>query len=381
MDISQLLNCRDRALISKIEGAIANFCKLPANKQYRIGFSGGKDSHAVLAIYFLYLLLDHPPLDIEVVFADTYLETKDLYVCIDKAFDWCREKSIPVKRVVPEKSYWYFQFVTGYPVPDKFNRWCTKFLKVLPLSSQDTAMITGRHFGESTARDQRLTCGSSGECGTDMIKDSYDPIIDFTNSNVWDFLLHSDGILLYEGVFGQLQSTYNANEETNGSLRMGCFMCPVVSKNTIRCNDPSYYPIRLALEKLRQGRRIRNPIPKKSRISGANKIKIPETDYPLFDANAFTNPSPNPKVWKNYKEKKRLHDGAIYVGDRREVWQDLDKRFLIANDFITWSEIDEIDYWLFATDGLDCYPRSYSREWVESEHKRIEKLSIQLQLI
>jgi 3'-phosphoadenosine 5'-phosphosulfate sulfotransferase (PAPS reductase)/FAD synthetase len=322
--LSKVLNCQDYPLLTKIRDAIDEFGNMPPAK-YHLAFSGGKDSHALLIVFLLWKKLSNSDtFNFRILFADTRLELDGLYKLIDSI-----EGSIDDVRfdkVLPTKSYWYYQFAYGYPVPDNFNRWCTGRLKIDPMNLTKSIAITGRHFGESAARDERLSNGcSSGECGVDKIKDSYDPIKHFRDCDVWDLIFYADGTVLYEGVFNALKSTYDGSTSDKGSLRMGCFMCPVIGMKTLRKNDAPYgVEFREILEELRKSRRINNPRTKKA--------------------------------------------GAIYIDDRRYFWTRIPKHLLLVRGYITESEIQEIDN-LLASDY--SYPKTYTKKWIDSEHSKI----------
>ena len=333
--IAKILKCEDSCLINAIALAIENLTYLPKDKSYSINFSGGKDSHVLLGLYLLYLKLGYPKLEIDVCFADTKIEFHSLYQVIDRAEDWCEAHEINFVTVVGNESYWYIQYAYGYPVPNHFARWCTGKLKIQPLNKHKRIPLTGRHLGESLARDNRIkkqqsSCGTN-ECGTDKLK-AIEPIIHFRNCLIWDALFYFDGTLLYEGCFDLLKQTYKqAGDTKSGSLRMGCFMCPVIALSTIQKNyqsgliDSGAINIRMHLEELRQARRI-----------------------------------------KNQRTKK---NGAIYVLDRRINWETLDKQYLLENSWITQQDIAAIDESL---KSHYSYPPTYKREWIDLQHKIID---------
>jgi 3'-phosphoadenosine 5'-phosphosulfate sulfotransferase (PAPS reductase)/FAD synthetase len=322
-------------LYSKIKRAIHTFNKLDRSKSYHLAFSGGKDSHVLLVIYLLWKKIFNPKINIKIKFSDTRLESDSLYQLIENIELQLHGKE-RFQRVYPVNNYWFYQFIIGYPVPNWRNRWCTLKLKVEPMNQDKSIPITGRHYGESEERDKRLKADncSSGECGVDKIKKSFDPILDFRNCDIWELLFYADGTILYEGVFNHLKKTYNQSETKSGSLRMGCFMCPVVSINTLK--EKEGITIRKTLERLRESRRIRNPT----------------------------------------KRKGKYIEGAIYIEDRRTIWQELDKDILLKMGYITKAEIKEIDHFI----KLNSYPQSYSKEWIEAEHLRIKKQPTQLTL-
>ena len=331
--ISDILNCQDKTVLNAASTAIDNFLNIPDDgSQYILSFSGGKDSHVLLGIYSLYLKLGFKPINLVVRFADTKLEHHSLYKTVKLARQFCAGQQIPFEVVKGKQSYWYVQFALGYPVPDYRVRWCTGKLKVQPLMpSRKLKSITGRHFGESNARDKRLkTCGSD-TCGSDKIKKSYDPIAHYSNCLVWDSLFYFDGKILYPDVFNTLKAQYEQAEDSKtGSLRLGCFMCPVISLNTIQQNadngliDNKAIEIRLLLEELRQARRILNP-----------------------------------RTQKN---------GAIHVVDRRFYWEKLKPYFgyLILKGWANGLDLANISQSLKSDYS---YPPTYKRDWIDTQHE------------
>lgn len=238
--------------------------------EYSLCFSGGKDSHALLGVYLEWSRLTGKRLNVSVVFSDTFLEVPSLYRLVLKAREIC-DRKIPFNFAQPDldKTFWVVQFGIGYPVPTVHNRWCTGLLKINPMEALgDAIAITGSHLGESHKRDNKLSSCGSTECGIDLIVKKIDAIARWTNCDVWDYLLFYGDRYLYPGIFDDLQSTYAISAETN-SLRMGCFMCPVVALSTIEGNvsdgilPPLSSKVRQILEELRSAPRILSPKTKK----------------------------------------------------------------------------------------------------------------------
>ena len=333
--IKQLTGIKDDVLINTITKSIEHFQKLPKEQQYCLSFSGGKDSHVLLAMYLLYLKLGNTALKLVIKFADTKLEHHSLYKSIYLAKDYCRSLNIPFQIVYGKQSYWFIQFAIGYPVPTHFARWCTGKLKVQPMqNSKMIKAITGRHLGESLARDRRLqkTCGSD-TCGEDLIKDKYDPLIHWRTCQIWDALFYLDGVFLYKNCFNILKSQYEqAQDEKTGSLRLGCFMCPVISIKTIQNNqksgliDENAVNVRYLLEDLRSARRI--------------------------------------------KSERTKKNGAIYIEDRRMYWNRLDKSYLLKHNWILAKDIIAIDR---ALESNYAYPPTYKKEWIDLQHSYIKQ--------
>ncbi len=334
--ISSILKCEDKPLLQKVLDAITVFDSLDKSGKYHLAFSGGKDSHALLIVFLLWQRIrDVETHNFRLFFANTLIETRLLYELISAIQNSLDTISLEI--LYPKQSYWFYQFAVGYPVPDWKNRWCTHYLKIEPQDrvKKGGMAITGRHYGESSARDSRLRSKekgcSTGECGIDKIKSSIDPIINFRNCDVWDLIFYADETILYKGVFNALTATYNNATDEKGSLRMGCIMCPVVSVNTLKADlsRHSFVGIRDILEELRNSKRINSARTKKK--------------------------------------------GAIYIGDRRIIWQKLNKELLLGLGYITQSEIELISECL---ESDYSYPKTYTREWIDSEHQRLARQTI-----
>ena len=215
-----------------------------------ITYSGGKDSTTVI-ILALELAKRGivQPQQIDIVYADTKLEIPPLR---ENAVDFLRyvdqfskDHSLPVRChiVQPDidESFWFCLLGKGYPPPHQRFRWCTRRLKIQPArrlldsttKASGTCVITGVRFNESKNRDHqlRLACRRGGECGQGLwyfysrgLGMSYlAPIVDWTECDVWDYLIFSAEGWPVE----RLYKLYHSGE----NLRFGCWMCTVVRQD------------------------------------------------------------------------------------------------------------------------------------------------------
>ena len=215
-----------------------------------ITYSGGKDSTTVI---MLALELAKKgvvqPQQIDIVYADTMLEIPPLR---ENAIDFLRyvvqfskDHSLPVHCHVVQpnvdESFWFCLLGKGYPPPHQRFRWCTRRLKIQPARrlidsttrTSGTCVITGVRFNESKNRDHqlRLACRRGGECGQGLwyfysrgLGMSYlAPIVDWTECDVWDYLIFSSEGWPVE----KLYRLYHSGE----NLRFGCWMCTVVRQD------------------------------------------------------------------------------------------------------------------------------------------------------
>ncbi|MCD9517873.1 DNA phosphorothioation system sulfurtransferase DndC [Photobacterium phosphoreum] len=139
-----------------------------------IGYSGGKDSSAVMSLIYL-ALLGLEPKDrqkpIFVVSSDTLVETpvvvnhiKDSLVAIEKG---AKRDNLPITchKVVPktDQTFWTSLLGKGYPAPTRQFRWCTERMKINPVSNfikskvsqfDEVIVILGSRSQESASRAQ-----------------------------------------------------------------------------------------------------------------------------------------------------------------------------------------------------------------------------------
>jgi 3'-phosphoadenosine 5'-phosphosulfate sulfotransferase (PAPS reductase)/FAD synthetase len=233
---------------------------------FYIAFSGGKDSHVLLGVYLDWCRSRGKSLPVRVVFSDTFLESNRLYDLVDSAAEMCKRLGIPFIKVQPptEQTFW-IKLMLGYPVPNHMARWCTKYLKTDPMKKTGGIPMAGSHAGESSKRDRRLNSCGSTDCGIDQIENKIEAIAPWANCDVWDYLILKADTSLYVGASEKLMGLYDIAENEKGSLRMGCFMCPVVVKKRIekQVEDgiiPEFsIPVRELIEELRVAPRILSP--------------------------------------------------------------------------------------------------------------------------
>ncbi|UUM29684.1 DNA phosphorothioation system sulfurtransferase DndC [Vibrio japonicus] len=139
-----------------------------------IGYSGGKDSSAVMSLVYL-ALLGLEPKDrqkpVFVVSSDTLVETpvvvnhiKDSLAAIEKG---AKRDNLPITchKVVPkdDQTFWANLLGKGYPAPTRSFRWCTERMKIDPVSDfikskvsqfDEVIVVLGSRSQESASRAQ-----------------------------------------------------------------------------------------------------------------------------------------------------------------------------------------------------------------------------------
>ncbi|MBB1465930.1 DNA phosphorothioation system sulfurtransferase DndC [Vibrio sp. SG41-7] len=260
------------------------------NRPWVIGYSGGKDSSAVMSLVYMALLglekeQRHKP--VFVVSSDTLVETpvvvnhiKDSLAAIQKG---AKRDDLPISchKVVPEsdQTFWSSLLGKGYPAPTRSFRWCTERMKIDPVSDfikskvsqfDEVIVVLGSRSQESTSRAQVIAKhkidGSRLACHTTLANAFiYTPIDTWAVDDVWKILrlcrletketpLGTRNIWkddydlewenpwggknlvlwnLYKDSSGQGECPMVIDETTPscGNSRFGCWTCTVVTKD------------------------------------------------------------------------------------------------------------------------------------------------------
>ena len=147
---------------------------LADKRPWVLGYSGGKDSSAVMTlIYFALLGLKpedrHKP--VFVVASDTLVETPMVVDHVDRSLrlieEGAKREGLPITshKVVPKSNntFWANLLGKGYPAPTRNFRWCTERMKIDPVSSfikervseyDEVIVVLGSRSEESASRAQ-----------------------------------------------------------------------------------------------------------------------------------------------------------------------------------------------------------------------------------
>jgi DNA sulfur modification protein DndC len=266
------------------------------DKQWIIGYSGGKDSTAALKIFLS--AAKRAKLSeaaITVIYCDTGVENPELDFFAKAAL---RRLSIelplefPNARVeilkAPVQERFFVRIIgRGYAPPSNRFRWCTKGLRILPVQrflkneGSNAVVVLGLRYGESVQRDRSLKSGASkdeiwqrqreGAAGDLLL-----PIIDFSLEQVWiaaqalNFPTAIDSIGLedlYRGASEECPLVRSPLSPPCASGRFGCWTCTVVrrdksTENMIRQGKTwlaPYLEFRNWLQQFREEREYRWP--------------------------------------------------------------------------------------------------------------------------
>jgi DNA sulfur modification protein DndC len=240
-----------------------------------VGYSGGKDSTAVLQLVWTALAglrPDQRSKPVHVISTDTRVENPIVSAWVTRSHDAIRvaagRAGLPIvpHRLTPavDDSFWVNLIGRGYAAPRHKFRWCTDRLKIRPstafirsLSSDAgaTFLVLGTRKAESQARarsmerleERRLRDGlpdrvspNAGLPGSRV----YTPIEAWTNQDVWTFLMqesnhnpwghdNKDLLALYSGASadGECPLVIDTSTPSCGKSRFGCWVCTMVDKD------------------------------------------------------------------------------------------------------------------------------------------------------
>lgn len=234
-----------------------------------VGYSGGKDSTAVLQIVWLALQRlpekqCHKP--VHVISTDTLVENPVVAAWVTHSLEVmegaARDGGLPIAphRLTPAvaDTFWVNLIGRGYPAPRHKFRWCTERLKIKPSNSfiremvkahGEAILVLGTRKAESSGRSHRMT-----ELEARRVRDLlspnnslpnclvFSPIEDWSNDDVWTFLMqeanpwgysNKELLTMYQGASpdGECPLVVDSSTPSCGDSRFGCWTCTLVDKD------------------------------------------------------------------------------------------------------------------------------------------------------
>lgn len=244
-----------------------------------IGYSGGKDSSAVVTLVYLALLGLEPALRSKQVFivsSDTLVETPVVVDLISRTMEQiakgAQRDKLPMSShpvfPKPTETFWANLLGKGYPAPTRNFRWCTERMKINPVSDfikdkvsqfEEVIVVLGSRSSESASRAQVIAKHKID--GTRLARHTtlanafiYTPIDTWDVEDVWKLLrgafrYSEDHDIeewenpwggnnrplwtLYMDSSGQGECPLVLDDSTPscGNSRFGCWTCTVVTKD------------------------------------------------------------------------------------------------------------------------------------------------------
>lgn len=234
-----------------------------------IGYSGGKDSTAVLqlvwsAIAALPPAQHHKP--IHVISTDTLVENPIVASWVAKSLQIMRRTAeadhLPFQphRLTPavEDSFWVNLIGKGYPAPRHKFRWCTERLKIRPSNGfitnvvkldGEAILVLGSRKAESSRRGANMEKHERLRVRDRLSPNAslpgahvYTPVEAWTNDDVWFYLMQKknpwgynnrDLLGMYAGASadGECPLVVDDSTPSCGDSRFGCWVCTLVEKD------------------------------------------------------------------------------------------------------------------------------------------------------
>ncbi|MDD4871355.1 MAG: DNA phosphorothioation system sulfurtransferase DndC [Kiritimatiellae bacterium] len=231
-----------------------------------VGYSGGKDSTAVLQLVWL-ALRELPPAKltktVHVISTDTLVENPIVAAWVTRSLNImaksAQEDALPITphRLTPriEDSFWVNLIGKGYPSPRPKFRWCTERMKIKPSNtfinsvvkqSSEAILLLGSRKAESTARARTMVRHEKHRVRDRLSPNAslvgtlvYTPIEDWSNDDVWMFLMQIDNpwkhsnkdlLTMYAGATsdGECPLVVDTSTPSCGDSRFGCWVCTMV---------------------------------------------------------------------------------------------------------------------------------------------------------
>jgi len=248
-----------------------------------VGYSGGKDSTAVLQL--IWQAIAKLPVEqrnrkkIHVITTDTLVENPVVSAWVARSLDLMAGSAaasampITTNPLKPKlkNSFWVNLIGKGYPSPRAKFRWCTERLKILPSNEfilnvvstyGESILALGTRKAESQTRARMMERHEKGRVRDRLSPNFhidncliYTPIEDWSNDDVWLFLTRSENpwglgntelLELYKDATEDRECPLIVNMEADtpscGASRFGCWVCTLVvrdkSLEAMVANDP-----------------------------------------------------------------------------------------------------------------------------------------------
>lgn len=234
-----------------------------------LGYSGGKDSTACLQL--VWEALRELPAEkrkktIHVISTDTLVENPIVSAWVTNSLDAMRnsaeKENLPIQphRLTPSvnDSFWVNLIGRGYPAPRPKFRWCTERLKIKPSNtfitsvvaqSGEAILVLGTRKAESQARARSMNRLAAHRVRERLSPNAslmnclvYSPIEDWSNDDVWLFLMLSENpwgydnkdlLTMYQGASqdGECPLVVDTSTPSCGDSRFGCWVCTLVDED------------------------------------------------------------------------------------------------------------------------------------------------------
>ena len=323
-----------------------------------IGYSGGKDSSAVLQLVWLAISKlpeDQRSKQIHVISTDTLVEQPIVSAWVDRSHEKmvaeAEKQRMPIQpqKLTPDvkDTFWVNLIGKGYPKPSTQFRWCTSRMKINPSNNfirqvvrdnGEALLVLGTRKAESQRRARNMRKHEKHRYREKISPNAalpnsnvYTPIEDWTNDDVWLFLMQVKNPWGFtnKSLLGMYQGASEDNEcplvvDTStpscGSSRFGCWTCTVVDKDRsmeamIKNDDEKLWMSPLL--------RLRNMLAVVSEAVGADERsligKSPEEELTVDDIKRIER---NRRDFRRIDGRVQLFKGATIPGPYKKEWRE-----------------------------------------------------------
>lgn len=234
-----------------------------------IGWSGGKDSSAVLQLVWYAIAALEPEKrtkTIHVITNDTLVENPIVSAWVRKSLEHMKkaaiEQQMPIKTHLThpavQETFWVCLIGKGYPSPRNRFRWCTERLKIQPTgsfireiirTSGEVILVLGTRKAESVKRAANMARHREWRVSDRLNANPsrpnsyiYLPIEDWRTDEVWLYLMqwenpwgnnNKDLFTMYRGATADNECPLVIDTSTPscGDSRFGCWVCTIVSQD------------------------------------------------------------------------------------------------------------------------------------------------------
>ena len=239
------------------------------NIPWIVGYSGGKDSTAVLSLVWR-AVAGLPEAErhkiVHVISTDTLVENPIVANWVSHSLKTmakaATEQNIPLEphRLTPDvkDTFWVNLIGRGYPAPRPKFRWCTERLKIRPANkfvrdmvraSGETILVLGTRKAESVSRGARMAKLEASRVRDRLSPNAslpnslvFSPIEDWSNDDVWLFLMQVQNpwgydnkalLNMYRGASADNECPLVVDTTTPscGDSRFGCWVCTLVEQD------------------------------------------------------------------------------------------------------------------------------------------------------
>ena len=236
---------------------------------WMIGYSGGKDSTAVVQL--VWMAIERLPekqrkKPVHIMNTDTLVESPVVSRWVKRSLEYMKkaaeEKKMPFipEQLTPDynNTFWVNLIGRGYPFPRMKYRWCTDRLKIQPVNNfiknkiaehGEVILVLGTRKAESTRRAQTMTrlekkrvrelLSPNPTLANELV---FSPLEAWTNDDVWVFLMqyknpwgysNMDLMTMYRGATADNECPLMVDKSmpSCGKSRFGCWVCTMVEKD------------------------------------------------------------------------------------------------------------------------------------------------------